>query len=101
MWYSWFLDNDSEGEISVTEISEDNDVIPRGQFSAGISGGVNSTKASEPLKKGKYTFVIEALGENNLNGVFRYMFTNNPKIFLSNMTEMMVLNYMLVKLNQW
>jgi len=79
MWYSWFLDNDSEGEISVTEISEDNDVIPRGQFSAGISGGVNSTKASEPLKKGKYTFVIEALGENNLNGVFRYMFINNPE----------------------
>ena len=79
MWYSWFLDNDSEGEISVTEISEDSDVIPRGQFSAGISGGVNSTKASEPLKKGKYTFVIEALGENNLNGVFRYMFTNDPE----------------------
>ena len=79
MWYSWYLDNNSEGEISVTEISEDSDVRPRGQFSAGFGGGVNSTKASEPLKKGKYTFVIEALGEDNLNGVFRYMFTNNPE----------------------
>lgn len=75
MWYSWYLKNNGEGEITVTEISENNDIIPRAHFSAGISGGINSTVTSEPLKKGKYTFVIESLGKDNLKGFFEYTFS--------------------------
>ena len=76
MWYGWYFDNQTDNEVSITEIGESDDVRPVSHLSAKISGGVYPHKGSEPLKKGKYTFVIESLGENNLKGFFEYTFSS-------------------------
>ena len=76
MWYGWFFDNQTENEVSITEFGESDDVRPVSHLSAKISGGVYPQKGSKPLNKGKYTFVIESLGENNLKGFFEYTFSS-------------------------
>lgn len=89
MWYGWYFDNQTDNDVSITEIGDSDDVRPVSHLSAKISGGVYPQKGSEPLKKGKYTFVIESLGENNLKGFFEYTFSskapdNNPTDYIRN-----------------
>lgn len=85
MWYGWYFDNQTDNDVSITEIGKSDKARPVSHLSAGISGGVYPQKGSEPLKKGKYTFVIESLGENNLKGFFEYTFSskapNNEAMF--------------------
>jgi len=76
MWYGWFFDNQTDNEVSITEIGVDEKARPVSHLSAGISGGIYPQKGSDPLKKGKYTFVIESMGENNLKGFFEYTFSS-------------------------
>lgn len=76
MWYGWYFDNQTDNEVSITEIGESDEARPVSRLSAGISGGIYPQKGSKPLKKGKYTFVIESLGENNLKGFFEYTFSS-------------------------
>ena len=66
--------------MSITEIGESDDVRPVSHLSAKISGGVYPHKGAKPLKMGKYTFVIESLGDNNLKGFFEYTFSPEQPI---------------------
>ena len=81
MYYATYLKNTSDNDISVEQIGENSEVIPKSVFSPTISGGTFPTDGAKKLKAGKYKFVIKSLGESNLSGTFSYMLSDNLEAF--------------------
>ena len=81
LYYATYLKNTSENDISVEQIGENTEAIPKSVFSPTISGGTFPTDGAEKLKAGKYKFIIKSLGESNLSGTFSYMLSDNLENF--------------------